>query len=213
MSRVESFLENRAFSNPASVDWTSLSVSTRRDFIARSDRGVFGPDRVAVFAYDERCQFAAGRVLHIACEPGGRGVCVDYAAATGVRSNRHDYVINCTGFDLLEQLRVLLASEARAEVERRAGPVWDRPSAGELEMGCFLELEGMSPRLQLPGLAGLSQGPGFANLGSLGLLADRVLQPLALAEEDTASPRRIASAPRLGRGRASRPPRWRGRGA
>jgi mycobactin lysine-N-oxygenase len=35
----------------------------------------------------------------------------------------------------------------------------------------------MSPRLQVPGLAGLSQGPGFANLGALGLLSNRVLQP------------------------------------
>ena len=36
----------------------------------------------------------------------------------------------------------------------------------------------MAPRLHIPGLGGLSQGPGFANLGSLGLLANRVLQPL-----------------------------------
>lgn len=36
----------------------------------------------------------------------------------------------------------------------------------------------MRPRLHIPGLAGLSQGPGFANLGALGLLSNRVLQPL-----------------------------------
>jgi mycobactin lysine-N-oxygenase len=36
----------------------------------------------------------------------------------------------------------------------------------------------MRPLLHIPGLAGLSQGPGFANLGSLGLLANRILQPL-----------------------------------
>ena len=36
----------------------------------------------------------------------------------------------------------------------------------------------MTPRLHIPGLAGLSQGPGFANLGALGLLSNRVLQPL-----------------------------------
>jgi len=35
----------------------------------------------------------------------------------------------------------------------------------------------MLPRLHIPGLAGLSQGPGFANLGALGLLSNRVLQP------------------------------------
>jgi hypothetical protein len=35
----------------------------------------------------------------------------------------------------------------------------------------------MEPLLQIPGLAGLSQGPGFANLGALGLVANRLLQP------------------------------------
>ncbi len=206
MSRVESFLENRAFSNPDAVAWTSLSVGARRDFIARGDRGVFGPERVAAFAYDERCHFAAGRVVHVARERGGPGVRVDYAATSGVVGNRHDYVINCTGFDLLEQLRVLLASDARAAVERRAGQVWDRPPDRELAIGRFLELEGMLPRLHLPGLASLSQGPGFANLGSLGLLADRVLEPLFRAGGDAPPSTRAQR-------RASRPARVRASGA
>ena len=47
-----------------------------------------------------------------------------------------------------------------------------------MRIGRALELEGMEPRLHIPGLAGLSQGPGFANLGALGLLSNRVLQPL-----------------------------------
>ena len=49
-----------------------------------------------------------------------------------------------------------------------------------MRIGRALELEGMQPRLHIPGLAGLSQGPGFANLGALGLLSNRVLQPLVL---------------------------------
>jgi hypothetical protein len=48
----------------------------------------------------------------------------------------------------------------------------------EVPIGRHCELRGMDPQLQIPGLAGLSQGPGFANLGALGLLANRVLQPL-----------------------------------
>jgi mycobactin lysine-N-oxygenase len=51
----------------------------------------------------------------------------------------------------------------------------------EVPIGRHLELKGMDPRLHIPGLAGLSQGPGFANLGALGLLANRVLQPLVPA--------------------------------
>jgi mycobactin lysine-N-oxygenase len=180
MSRVESFVENRIFSNPNEIDWPALSLDTRRDFIRRSDRGVLGPERVAAFAYDERCRFVPGRVVHVASARGGEGVSVEHAGELGVGLGEHDYVINCTGFDLLEQLRVLCSPDARAEIERRAGPVWDRPPETELAMGRFLELEGMEPRLQLPGLAGLSQGPGFANLGSLGILSDRVLQPFAV---------------------------------
>jgi hypothetical protein len=54
-----------------------------------------------------------------------------------------------------------------------------------VRIGRGLELEGMTPRLHIPGLAGLSQGPGFANLGALGLLSNRVLQPLIAAKADS----------------------------
>jgi mycobactin lysine-N-oxygenase len=82
-----------------------------------------------------------------------------------------------TGFDPLEPRRRLFSSELRAEIEGKAGPLWDRPPDAEVQIGRFLELDGVSPRLHIPGLAGLSQGPGFANLGCLGLLANRVLEP------------------------------------
>ena len=38
-----------------------------------------------------------------------------------------------------------------------------------------LSLAGFTPKLHLPMLAGLAQGPGFPNLSCLGLLADRIL--------------------------------------
>jgi mycobactin lysine-N-oxygenase len=110
-----------------------------------------------------------------------RGVRIDYCASTDDDAGaRHDYVVNCTGFDLLEQLRVLFGPAVRAEIERRVGPLWDRPPGTEIAIGRHLELESMRPRLHIPGLAALGQGPGFANLGCLGLLANRVLQPLLL---------------------------------
>src|SRR6185312_13502397 len=64
------------------------------------------------------------------------------------------------------------------ELESRVGPIWDREPETELRFDRSLALDGLEPRLHIPGLAGLSQGPGFANLGSLGLLANRVLAPL-----------------------------------
>jgi mycobactin lysine-N-oxygenase len=180
MSRVESFLENRVFSRPDEVDWTSLGVKQRRDFVERSDRGVFGADRVSPFAYDEECRFVGGRVTHIATAASGRRVCVAYTSTEGTMTSEHDYVINCTGYDPLEQLRRLLADDAQVELERQVGALWGPAcNPDETAIGRALELEGVHPRVHVPGLAALSQGPGFSTLGALGLLADRVLEPLA----------------------------------
>jgi mycobactin lysine-N-oxygenase len=178
MSRVESFLENRVYSRPDEVDWSSLSASTRRDFIVRSDRGVFGAERVSPFAYDETCRFIGGRVTHISAASAAGKVSVAYSSPVGAMSAEHDYVINCTGYDLLEQLRLLLAPEAQIAIERRVGQLWGRVEEWDMAIGRSLELEGMRPLLQVPGLAAVSQGPGFSTLGALGLIGDRILAPL-----------------------------------
>ncbi len=181
LSRLESFLENRVFSSPDDVEWETLSVETRRDFINHTDRGVFGPERLARFAYDERCHFVLGRVRRLSSERDWEGVSVNFESTEGACEARHDYVINATGFDLLEQLRSLLTRPAQREIERVTGPLWEsRPNEGA-EMGRHLELRDLRPWLQIPGLAGLSQGPGFATLGSLGLVADRILEPFVRA--------------------------------
>jgi mycobactin lysine-N-oxygenase len=178
MSRGESFLENRVFSNPDEVEWGALDQTTRRDFVKHSDRGVFDPPSLAAIAYDDRCRFVTGRVTDVFAARGGAGVRLQHESPEGVENPEHDYVVNCTGFDLLAQLRTLFPATTRAEIEERSGRLWDTPAGTEVPIGRALELLGMEPRLQIPGLAGLSQGPGFANLGALGLLSNRVLQPL-----------------------------------
>jgi mycobactin lysine-N-oxygenase len=188
LSRGESFLENRVFSNPDDVDWSSLSLQLRRDFVKHCDRGVFDPRTLANLAYDESCRFVLGRVSHVAAAGSDGGVSLEYHSPEGHVGVRHDYVVNCTGFDLLEQLRALFPTAVRSEIERRVGALWDRAPEVEVPIGRFLELEGMRPRLHIPGLSALSQGPGFANLGCLGLLANRVLQPFFLDESELLSP-------------------------
>jgi mycobactin lysine-N-oxygenase len=178
MSRGESFLENRVFADPDEVHWDRLDQQTRRDFVKHADRGVFDAGNIASMAKDRRSSFEVGRALHVGTAEGGEGAVLEYEAPEGVVAAEFDYVVNCTGFDLLEQLRGLFADEVRAAVEREAGQVWDTPPGTEVPIGRALELRGLSPRLHIPGLGGLSQGPGFANLGCLGLTANRVLQPL-----------------------------------
>jgi mycobactin lysine-N-oxygenase len=184
MSRGESFLENRVFSNPDTVEWESLDEQTRRDFVKHSDRGVFDPPSLAAIAYDDRCRFVTGRVTDVGMGADGEGVRLEYDSPEGTVGAEHEYVANCTGFDLLAQLRTLFPAGVREEIERRVGGIWDRPAGTEVPIGRNLELRGMRPRLQIPGLAGLSQGPGFANLGALGLLSNRVLQPFLLGDGD-----------------------------
>jgi mycobactin lysine-N-oxygenase len=186
MSRGESFLENRVFSNPDEVEWTALDQTTRRDFVKHSDRGVFDPPSLAAIAYDDRCRFVTGRVNDVASARDGAGVRLRHESPEGVAHPEHDYVVNCTGFDLLAQLRTLFEAETRAEIEAKVGPLWETPAGTEVPIGRNLELIGMKPRLQIPGLAGLSQGPGFANLGALGLLSNRVLQPLFRQRQEPA---------------------------
>jgi mycobactin lysine-N-oxygenase len=182
LSRGESFLENRVFSDPDEVAWDSLDERTRRDFVRHCDRGVFDPQTLAVIAYDEQCQFVTGRVTYVAPTGARAGVYLDCICADGATGVRHeyDYVVNCTGFDLLEQLRGLFEPVVRAQIEQRVGALWDRPCGSQIPIGRHLELVNMHPRLYIPGLGALSQGPGFANLGCLGLLANRVLEPLVL---------------------------------
>jgi mycobactin lysine-N-oxygenase len=267
LSRGESFLENRVFSNPDSVAWGSLDEQTRRDFVRHCDRGVFDPQTLQSIAYDDHCRFVTGRVRYVSAV-GREGVCVEYDAAGGqgharahdaadahgraqareaknargqaegqVRAHdaggtegqaqgqtrvreagapsqawardaegaeararvRHDYVVNCTGFDLLEQLRSLFPPAVRAQIEDAVGVLWDRPPGVEIPVGRSLELEGMRPRLYIPGLGALSQGPGFANLGSLGLLANRVLEPLVVEKGGGQEPVSVANSHEVNR--------------
>jgi mycobactin lysine-N-oxygenase len=191
LSRGESFLENRVFSDPGVVEWTALDRQTRRDFVKHSDRGVFDPPSLAAIAYDDRARFVTGRVTDVSAAGGGERVRLVHHSPEGVKHPEHDFVVNSTGFDLLAQMRTLFPDRVRTEIERRVGKLWDTPAGTEVPIGRNLELRGMEPLLQIPGLAGLSQGPGFANLGALGLLSNRVLQPLVAAGER--SPRLVRS--------------------
>jgi mycobactin lysine-N-oxygenase len=182
LSRGESFLENRVFADPDNVDWEHLDIETRRDFVKHCDRGVFDQTVLAEIADDDHLSFVTGRAVHVSLAGDGEGALLEFdSPSEGMQSERYDFVINCTGFDLLRQLRGLFPDAVRDEVESQSGPLWDGPPKAEVPIGRGLEVEGVRPRLHIPGLGGVKQGPGFANLGSLGLLANRVLQPL-LAE-------------------------------
>ncbi len=110
--------------------------------------------------------------LRLTLQYGERQASVDY-----------DQVIFATGFDYLAKIKNLLTENAREQIESMLGESLNLRACKE-RIGQDLSLDGISPKLHLPMLAGLMQGPGFSNLSCLGKLADRVLLNSRAAEAE-----------------------------
>jgi mycobactin lysine-N-oxygenase len=179
-SRGESFDENRFYSDPG--DWPRLAESHRREFLERTDRGVFSLQAEATLNQSRGFRTLAGRAVEI--DAGERQVVVTIEYGAERERVAYDLVVVAIGFDA-HAFRALLGSEAQGRLESAL-------AGDELERRIEVDLSilGLSPPLHLPVLAGLAQGPGFPNLSCLGLLSDRVLRRYVALEEPAA---RIAS--------------------
>ncbi len=166
-SRGESFDENRFYSDPG--DWPRLAESHRREFLERTDRGVFSLQAEAALTRSRSFRTLAGRAVRI--EAGDCHVIVTIEYGREREHVAYDFVVVAIGFEP-RWFEDILAAEAKQRFTAAIGH-------DELQrrIGLDLSVVGMRPRLHLPMLAGLAQGPGFPNLSSLGLLSDRVLRP------------------------------------
>src|SRR5260221_3800926 len=165
-SRGESYDENRFYSDPG--DWPGLAESHRREFLERTDRGVFSPQAEAILNQSRGFRTLAGRA--VAIEAGASQVVVTVEYGSERERIAYDLLVLAIGFDA-RWFERLLGGEARRRLETGlAGAVLER----RIELD--LSVAGLSPPLHLPLMAGLAQGPGFPNLSCLGLLSDRILR-------------------------------------
>jgi len=165
-SRGESYDENRLFSDPG--DWPRLAESHRREFLERTDRGVFSLQAEAILNQSRGFRALAGRA--VAVEAGQRQVVVTIEYGSERERVAYDLVVVAVGFEA-RWFEGLLGGEARRRLECvLAGAELER------RIGLDLSAAGLSPPLHLPLVAGLAQGPGFPNLSCLGLLSDRILR-------------------------------------
>jgi mycobactin lysine-N-oxygenase len=175
-SRGESFAENRLYSDPVAAGWQRLAERHRREFLKRTDRGVFSLQVEQVLNQAGAVQTVAGRVTGL--RPVGSKVIVEVDYEQERERIAFDWVVVAVGFDPM-WFWDLLGERARAALAGAAGggPTARPPSRTALEraVGHDLAVMGLHPKLHLPVLAGVAQGPGFPNLSCLGLLADRVL--------------------------------------
>ncbi|MEE6138052.1 NADPH-dependent L-lysine N(6)-monooxygenase MbtG [Mycobacterium sp. 050128] len=172
-TRGESFFENSLFSDP--TDWTALTLDERRDALARTDRGVFSANVQEALLADDRIHHLRGRVAHAVGRDGQIRLTLSTNRFSENLETVHgfDLVIDGSGADAL-WFTSLFSQDALDLLELGlGGPLAsDRLQEG---IGYDLSVSDVTPKLFLPNLSGLTQGPGFPNLSCLGLLSDRVL--------------------------------------
>jgi mycobactin lysine-N-oxygenase len=181
-SRDEGFEENKLFSDPDGrlsslygehqhkANWLQLSERDRREFVRRTDRGVFSIKAVNELNDAENVRSVLGTVRRIHVEDAMVRVESEYNDE--VQYDEYDYVVVARGFDAL-WFRHLLDEETHTRIAEITQAFDGR--AIERAIAVDLSLERFTPKLHLPMLAGIAQGPGFPNLSCLGLLADRIL--------------------------------------
>ena len=165
-SRGESYDENRFYSDPA--DWPRLAETHRREFLERTDRGVFSLQAEAALNQARGFRALAGRAAAI--EAREQDVIVTIAYDDERERVAYDAVVVAIGFDG-RWFEALLGEDA-------GGRYRDALAGGDLDhrIDVDLSVSGLAPPLHLPVMAGLAQGPGFPNLSCLGLLSDRILR-------------------------------------
>ncbi len=182
-SRDEGFEENRFFSDPDGrvvnqygihrheANWLLLNEQDRREFVRRTDRGVFSLHAMEEFTRAENIRSIIGTAQKI--EVSERNVAIDLEYAGTTQRDEYDYVIVARGFDTLWFTRLL-----DGQAYKRFAHLTSNMDRREIEraIGEDLSLSDFTPRIHLPMLAGVAQGPGFPNLSCLGLLSDRILQ-------------------------------------
>lgn len=172
-TRGEGFFENSLFSDP--TQWRTLTLSERRDCIARTDRGVFSARVQELLLADERIRHLRGRVANVIDRHERIWITLQTDHCGELQETVHDFdrVIDGSGADALWFLP-LLSQDAVDLLELELGGPLTCERIEE-SIGPDLAVAGVTPRLVLPNLSGLNEGPGFPNLSCLGLLSDRVL--------------------------------------
>lgn len=172
-TRGESFFENTLFSDP--TGWTGLTHAERRDALARTDRGVFSARVQDALLADDRIRHLRGRVAHAVARDDRIRLTLSTNQAGEAVETVHgfDLVIDGSGADSMWFVP-LFTQDALDLIELGLGGPLTSEALQE-SIGHDLAVADVYPKLFLPNLSGLTQGPGFPNLSCLGMLSDRVL--------------------------------------
>jgi mycobactin lysine-N-oxygenase len=180
-TRGEGYHENRHFSNPK--DWCDLHVSLREELIERTDRGVLSRKAIELITEAKNVHFLQGEVTRISSTGEKARVTIkrfteDENGTGKEETEDYDCVIVALGFDPFSFCSCFDGPDlgpvyCNAATERRKKDFYANCTKAIAKDLSVMNLE---PKLYLPMLAGLMQGPGFPNLSCLGSLSDRILK-------------------------------------
>jgi len=171
-TRSESYYDNRYYSKPEESGWTELELSDREEFMNRTDLGVFSVHAMQILNEEKGHRIVPGRVNDVRMTNGRVVLSIQYGRR--MTFSEYEHVILATGFDDIARMRSLFSADAMEYIESSLNRTLDHDFC-RMHIAEDLSLSLLRPKLYLPMLAGLMQGPGFANLSCLGSLADRIL--------------------------------------
>ena len=174
-SRGESYVENHVYTDPFQSNWTTWTREDRTNFIQRTDRGVFS---VSAKQYLDQWDFAEiipGWFRSLKINSGNQLVLkIEY---NGEKERRiYDFVALSLGFDPWSQVLSWLDAPTLDNLKANLGVESLTSEWVESSICEDLSIDGLVPKIHLPMMAGIQQGPGFGNLSCLGRLSDQILQ-------------------------------------
>jgi mycobactin lysine-N-oxygenase len=179
--RGDGFAERRLSSDPGM--WRSLPEEIRRDILTRTDAGVVSSRIKHDVDRSEQIVFRHGRALAVdAPGPNEDEMKLHYTLGGIKQFIRAKVVVAAMGFNSWGLLHPFgTAAKALTEPSTEAAKKFRGAIEAEFDADlCLPASAGLGPRLHIPLLAALAQGPGFASLGSLGKTASAILDPYIL---------------------------------
>jgi mycobactin lysine-N-oxygenase len=160
-SRGETFQENALYSKPD--EWQKYSHQFRKEFINRTDRGVFSQKVKLDVDRCERIGYEAGRVrlLH-AREDGARQIVYETETSeteTSIKKREFDWVVIATGFNPMSFTR-LLDDNTRARLLETVGQLTGDSVAKTIDR--HLCVGGLQPRASSAHAGRLCPRPGLS---------------------------------------------------
>ena len=168
--RGDGFRERQWFSDPS--EWQELSLKQRRNLLGRTETGVISARNKAAIDASHIISYIRGKATAVTFDGDELSIRLEDNGTVAA-----DYLISATGFDAWSLLKLVDHPKAAAI---SPGDNRDGIEADMLPDLSFRDISGLPPHLHVPSLAGLAQGPGMGNLGSLGLMAKAVLEPYIL---------------------------------